>query len=122
MEGVAADLMRADAAVDDPHEKKNKVHRLVMVHEDNYGISGACRQVAEDPWLKRQPGRDDDKPQLRDIVVWGGWVANCAEDSLSRVVDRNAPSLRRVVYAPWWVRRKRHVHYPSALQRSGLGA
>lgn len=37
---------------------------------------------------------------LQELVVWGGMVANCAEDALSRVVDCSAETLRSVTYCP----------------------
>lgn len=49
---------------------------------------------------------DEDDPEPRDcrgveeLIVWGGCVANCGEDTLSSIVDRNASSLQHVVYCP----------------------
>mmetsp|Transcript_80030 Transcript_80030/g.138912 ORF Transcript_80030/g.138912 Transcript_80030/m.138912 type:complete len:324 (+) Transcript_80030:83-1054(+) len=38
--------------------------------------------------------------QAEELVVWGGMVANCAEDALSRVVDSSSQTLRSVTYCP----------------------
>lgn len=38
--------------------------------------------------------------QLHTLVVWGGLVANCGEDNLSRLVDFNAAQLQFVTYCP----------------------
>jgi hypothetical protein len=37
---------------------------------------------------------------IEEITVWGGCVANCAESSLSRLVDKHAATLRQVTYIP----------------------
>lgn len=38
--------------------------------------------------------------ELRCLVVWGGMVANCAEDDLSQLVDESAEVLQSVLYCP----------------------
>jgi len=42
----------------------------------------------------------DHASELKQLVVWGGLVANCAEDDLSRLVDAAAPNLEQVTYCP----------------------
>jgi len=38
--------------------------------------------------------------RLEQLVVWGGCVANCGEDDLSRLCDKHAAKLRTLTYVP----------------------
>jgi len=55
---------------------------LMYIHAENYDF------------------RSEDAGKIEQLVVWGGEVANRAEDDLSKVVDRSAGTLRSVTYCP----------------------
>jgi hypothetical protein len=57
---------------------ESEVDSLSLYNEDNYGISSICSEFSR---------RVNERPSAEyKVVVWGGCVANCAEDSLSEAV------------------------------------
>lgn len=47
---------------------------------------------------------DKDELGIKELVVWGGFVGNCAEHSLSQTVDGQRNSLTSVTYCPSWTK------------------
>jgi len=59
--------------------------KAVFFQLDNYDISEGCGKAV---------------PDVRQLVVWGGSVLNCAEGSLSELVNRNKNILQSLTYFP----------------------
>mmetsp|Transcript_54947 Transcript_54947/g.170517 ORF Transcript_54947/g.170517 Transcript_54947/m.170517 type:complete len:330 (+) Transcript_54947:62-1051(+) len=63
--------------------------------EEKESVNGVLQFINSENYGFRTKSRD-----VEELVVWGGVVANCAEDCLSNVVDGCSEKLRRVVYCP----------------------
>ena len=66
-------------------------HTLLSVRQSNYDVTDTCGAFRRHQGLGRA---------LHEVVVWGGIVANCAEDGLSLVIDQNAATLESLCYCP----------------------
>jgi len=77
---------------DDPHESSEERETFVKAQFINARNSGF---VLPDTC---------DEASIEEIVVWGGLVANCAEHSLSEMVDRQSCMLKSVTYCPSWTK------------------
>lgn len=82
----------SDAARSCQQMPESKSSCAKFVHVDNHFDAGSFA-----------PGRsctDIGGGECQELIVWGGCVANCGEDSLSRIIRHNVMSLRSVTYSP----------------------
>lgn len=71
------------------HHVGKDVVRVQFIHARNSGFALADTQ---------------DETGVKELVVWGGLVANCAEHSLSELIDRQQSILTSVTYCPSWTK------------------
>jgi len=101
--------MAAAAAADDSDAEPTS--QLIFFQDDNrFAVRHSAASLAQmSDWERMQNehlwagDRYDNNllgETLKELVVWGGCVANCGEDSLSRLVDSRHAQLQSVVYAP----------------------
>jgi len=65
-----------------------EINGFYLHNQSNYGVSDACNRQSES------------KEPVTSIIIWGGDVANCAEDSLSKLIDEQSDNLTQLIYFP----------------------